>query len=211
MSALADFYDLLIPELSGCSTAMLDLHLRDVTREFCGATSVWRAPLASIDTVADQATYTVVVPVNSQLVRITKLAVAGLLLWQLSDRGSDRSALVARPKYAPSNPPFSMDEGLSQITLMEVPEATVIGGMEITAALKPSLDASTVPDFLRTQHSEAIRFGVLSRLMAMGKKPWTDRELASAYASRWNSALAFAAYQAQVGNTREPLRVKKHH
>jgi len=62
---------------------------------------------------------------------------------------------------------------------------------------------------LKTQYSEAMRFGTLSRLMLMAKKPWTDRGLATEYASEYRQQLNFAAYQGQVGNTRQQLRVKK--
>lgn len=209
MSALADFYDLLLPELPGCSTGLVDLHLREVARDFCSKTGQWRQALTAIDLVADQAAYTVATPASSELVRVTALTVSDELLWQLSDRNADRSDVGEHAKYVPNEPPFSLSADLTQITLVEVPTAAVVGGLEITAALKPTAFAATLPDFLKAQYSEAIRFGVLSRLMAMGKKPWTDRELAMAYDSRWSSQLNFAAYQATVGNTREPLRVTK--
>lgn len=57
MSALADFYDLLLPELPGIATPMVDLHLREVARDFCTKTSAWREDLTAIDLVAEQGTY----------------------------------------------------------------------------------------------------------------------------------------------------------
>lgn len=209
MSALADFYDLLLPELPGCSTALVDRHLVDMAREFCSTTGLWHQTLTAIDLVAEQATYTVATPASSELVRITELTVAGELLWRLSDRGVDRQPEGEDAKYRTNEPPFSLSTDLAQITLMEVPTAAVVGGLEIKAALKPTAAADTLPDFLKSQHSEAIRYGVLARLMVMGKKPWSDRELAVTYDGRWRTAINFAAYQATVGNTREPLRVKK--
>lgn len=209
MSALSDFYDLLLPELPGCATALVDLHLREVAREFCTKTSIWRQDLTAINLVASQAAYAVATPASSELVRITQLTVAGELLWQLSDRNVERQQDGVAAKYNTNEPPFSLSADFAQITLMEVPTEALTGGLEITAALQPTSSAATLPDFLKTQHSEAIRFGVLSRLMAMGKKPWTDRELSAAYDVRWNAKLNFAAYQATVGNTREPIRTKK--
>jgi len=209
MSALADFYDLLLPELPGIATPMVDLHLREVARDFCTKTSAWREDLTAIDLVAEQGTYTVATPASSELVRITELTVAGELLWRLSDRNEGRQNAGATPKYRPNQPPFTLSADLTELTLLEVPAAAVVGGLVIKAALKPTVAATTLPDFLKAQHSEAFRHGVLSRLMAMGRKPWTDRDLAMVYDTLWNGAVNFAAYQATVGNTREPQRTKK--
>lgn len=207
MSALSDYYDLLLPELPGCLPSMVDLQLREVAREFCEKTSIWREDLTAIDLVAGQAAYAVASPSVSAMVRVVSLTVADVLLWK--DRqvkeGDDE------PKYNPSEPPFTLSADLTTLTLAtdEVPTASLVGGLVITAALKPTAAAANLPDFLRSQWSDAIRAGVLSRLMVMGRKPWTDRELAGIYASTWNTQLNKAANQGQVGNTRKQLRVRK--
>lgn len=212
MSALSAFHDLLLPELPGCTVAMVNLHLRETAREFCRRTSAWRETLTAVNTVAAQAGYAIAAPANGEIVRITKLTVNGILLWRHSDHNRAGTDSEVDPKYGIDEPPFTFDENLTTITLAtdEIPDAAEVGGLVVEAALKPTADAATLPDFLLTQHSEAIRYGTLSRLMMMSKKPWTDRPLAAEYSQRWHSELNFAAYQAQVGNTRQPLRVKKY-
>jgi hypothetical protein len=206
MSTLASYYDLLLPELPGCTTAMLDFHLRETVREFCSRTSVWRADMAAINLVADQAAYSITTPTESEVVRVTALTMNGEALWIDSDKTDGSNA----PQYQRNDPPFSMSADLTQIVLVEdeVPSASLVAGLEITAALKPTASAATLPDFLMSQYSEAIRHGALSRFMVM-KKPWRDLQLATYYGGRWESALNFAAYQGQVGNTRQHLRVKQ--
>lgn len=212
MSALSAFHDLLLPELPGCTIAMVNLHLRETAREFCAKTSAWREPLAAVNTVAAQAGYALATPTNSELVRVTELTVNSILLWRHSDHDRAGTATEVIPQYLIDQPPFTFDENLSTITLAtdEIPTAAVVGGLVVEAALKPTAAAATLPDFLLTKYGDAIRYGTLSRLMVMGKKPWGDRPLAVEYGQRWHAALNFAAYQAQVGNTRQPLRVKKH-
>lgn len=207
MSILADFYDLLMPELPGCTTAMVDLHLQAVAREFCLHTSAWRAPLAAVDLVANQAAYALPTPANSELVRVLQLTVGNELLWR--DRDGRRYETDC-PQYTTDEPPFAMSDDLTTIALIkdEVSTAALVAGLKVTAALKPTVGAATLPDFLKSQYSEAMRYGTLSRLMMMNKKPWTDRGLASEYASMYRSQTNFAAYQGQVGNTRQQLRVK---
>jgi hypothetical protein len=212
MSALAEFHDLLLPELPGCTVAMVNLHLREAAREFCAKTSAWRQALTAVDTVAGQAGYVLATPAESELVRVTELTVNDILLWRHS--AIERAATDSEdlPKYDIDETPFTLDANLTTITLAadEIPTAAVTGGLAVTAALKPTAAAANLPDFLLVHHSEAIRHGTLQRLMRMAKKPWTDRPLAVDYESRWHSALNFAAYQAQVGYTRRPLRVTKH-
>lgn len=211
MSALTAFHDNLLPELPGCTAAMVDFHLRAAAREFCRKTSAWRQTLTAIDTVAGQAAYTLLLPADSQLVRVTELSVAAVLLWRDRDVEPPADANAVRPKYGVTEPPFSLDANLTTLTLGtdEIPTAAVTGGLLVVAALTPTAAAAAVPDFLLSQYSEALRFGTLFRLMAMGKKSWTDRELAVEYRTNWNAQLNLAAYQAQVGNTRHQLRTRK--
>lgn len=201
----SDFYDLLMPELPGCTTAMVDFQLRETLRDFCMKTGVWNAQFTDI-TLTGIATYTLVTGVaDSEVVRLTRLDVGTDLLWTDSDRSS-KDNLV--PKYERNEPPFTLSADKTQITLID-DEATSTDTASIQGTLKPTAAATTYPDFLKSQYSEAIRFGTLARLMVMGKKPWTDRELAVAYARQYMEQLNFAGYQAQVGNTRERLRVRK--
>lgn len=202
MSALAEYYDLLLPELPGCPIAMLDLNLRETARDFCNTTSVWRESLAPISLIGGQAQYAMVAPANSEVLRVTSVTVKGVLLW-VDEHDADC-------KYNKYEPPFTLSADMAQITLdpPEVPAGSVVNEMVVIAALKPTNSAATLPDFLLKQYSEAIRFGTLSRLMRMAKKPWTDRELAFNYESRWNAERNFAAYQGAVGNNRRPLRVR---
>lgn len=210
-TALKDFYDLLMPELPGCTTPMLDLQLRETARAFCQQTSAWKLPFDAVNLVADQATYDLEPSEpEAEVVRVIKLTLGSELIWEDTDR-EQKSADASEPKYVRNEPPFTLSPDLLEITLMadEVPTAAVTGGMVIVGAMKPTARATRLPDFLKGQYSDAMRFGTLARLMVMAKKPWTDRALAAAYMGMWHQQLNFAAYQAQVGNTRERLRVKQ--
>lgn len=206
-----EFHDLLLPELPGCTVAMLNLHLRQVVREFCAKTGAWREPLTAVNTVAAQAAYTLTLLADSELVHVTKLIVNGVILWRHQDRKPAATDTEVEPKYTVDEPPFTLDHNLAILTMAtdEIPTAAVTGGLVVEAALKPIEACTTIPAFLFTQYSEALRYGTLARLMKM-KKPWGDRPLALDYESRWHSALNLAAYQAQVGNTRRTLRTKPH-
>ncbi|MCY1167579.1 hypothetical protein D9M73_75470 [compost metagenome] len=208
---LADFYDLLLPELPGCPVALLDLHLVLAARQFCSQSSAWREPFTPLDLVAGQADYYLDPPeTQSEVVRLTSLTINDTLLWLDSD--AEQLSITARcPKYRRNEPPFTLGNDLRTMTLMvdEVPTAAVTAGMVVEGAMQPKQGADRLPDLLLIQYSEAMRYGTLARLMVMAKKPWTDRDLAREYLVGWNGAMNYAAYQAQVGNTRQHLRSKK--
>ncbi len=209
-----DYYDLLLPDLPGCGTAMLDSNLREVARDFCSKTDAWTVDFDPIDLVATQASYDLAAPTaQAEVVRIITLTVGSDLLWDDSDRLEGRADNArGTPKYERNDAPFKLSGGMDEITLLPdvVPTADLVGGMVIKASIMPKIDTTLLPSFLRTQNSESIRAGVFSRLMRMQKKPWSNPPLASEYAAEWRQALNFAAYKAQVGNTREHLRTRKY-
>ncbi len=205
---LSAFYPLLLPELPTCPEPMMDLHLREVAREFCLQTGAWTVPLDAIDLVAAQATYDLDAPESEAVItRITSVTANSVLLWSDTDPKADEDT----PKYVRTDPPFTVSNDLLEFTLIEdeVPSAAVADGLVLVGTLLPAPGAATLPDFLLTTYSEAMRVGTLARLMVMGNKPWTDRALATDYRAQWQRLTGFAAYQADVGNTRKTLRVRK--
>jgi hypothetical protein len=210
VKTLASFYDHLLPELPGCTTAMLDLHLLLWAREFCTTGHVWRADFDAVDLVADQPTYDLdASETQSEAVKVIRLTVDDILLYD--ELWSDDSQADTGPKYPAGHPPFTLSDTMLEITLLEdeIPTAAVTGGLEVYGSMRPKATATSLPDFFLQEHVEAMRMGVLSRLMRMAKKPWSNPALAQEYASQYQSLLQFAATNAQRGNTRAPLRVRK--
>lgn len=209
MAAFTAFHDHLLPELPGCTVAMVNLHLLHTARDFCETTSAWRVAVDPVATEADVALYDISEPeLGSEIVRVTRLAINSTLLWD-DTWNPDTPGDV--PKYDRSEPPFSLSNDGTELTLIddEIPSAAVADGFAITAALRPKFTATVLPDFLKTEHLEAMRTGTLARLMVMGKKPWTAREQAQKYLSDFTVLKGRAAFNAQVGNTKKRLRVRK--
>jgi hypothetical protein len=210
MIEFSAFHDLLLPEVPGCTTALLDFQLRQVARDFCTRTSAWDTEFDPIELVPGQAAYDLFPTDNdAQTVRLISLVADGKLLWKSTDP-EVKQVTQTHAVYACTEPPFALSNDMLQIVLADYQVPTAAGLLLVTGAVKPTLKAETLPDLLQSQFSEAMRVGVLARLMAMMKKPWTDRELSAKYASDWNAAVNFAAYQVQTGFTRAPLRVRKY-
>ena len=195
---------------------MLDIAILAVAREFCEHTSVWKLALTPIDTIAGQATYTLPFPEDSELTRVIDITLLGgddssVLLWRYDDRERPGETIaLPEPKYASELPPFSLSLEFDQIIIAddEIPEESVVGGLTINAAMQPTPDATTLPDFLLNQYSEEIKVGVLSRMMVMNR-PWRDLVLAAKYEGDYNEKMNFVAYQSAVGKTKQRLRSRK--
>lgn len=214
--ALVAFYDQLMPELKGITTAMVDLHLVQTARDLCERTSCWRVAFTA-STVAAEPTYDISAPEpKSEVVRLTRMAIDSVLLWNDSWHDPLHRALWGErpddaPKYRRNDPPFTMNPENTEFTLIsdELPGADGSDNIALIAALKPSFTATTLPDLLKFELLEGLRAGTLARLMRMGGKPWTDRELASFYALEYGRLCGMVASHAQGGNTKQRLRVRK--
>jgi hypothetical protein len=205
--AFSAFYDYLMPELPGCTTRMVDLQLLLIAREMCERAGVWNDSLSPIDSEAARTDYPLVSPyAKSEVSRVMRLTWGGCLQWSAIEPKRDHCPKPEeRPRYLAGQPPFGLNAAMDTIKLTEQPAGQIL----IDAQLRPALSATTLPDLLMTQHLETVRMGVLSRLMAMGGKPWSNGPLAGVYVSQYMSALNHGAANAGNGNTRAPMRTAR--
>lgn len=198
MKAFSTFYDVLLPELPGCTTRMLDLHLLMVARDVCERAGCWSASV-TVSAEADRLDYPLSSPEpKSEISRVTRIEWGGQLQWALIRPPRHEQ----QPLFAPGEPPFALNSAMDTIVLADQPDGEIL----IAATLRPSLQAIQLPDLLLNRHQETLRVGVLSRLMRMGGKPWSNPALGAQYASEFESHLNHAAMNAQHGNARAPLR-----
>ena len=215
MKTLATFYDLIMPELPGISTALVDQYLIQMAREICEHSRAWREDFDATDAFAGQATYDVFAPeTKAELVAVHKLTVGSVLLfddsWRMPITRYELDTADA-PKYRKDNPPFSISADLTQLTLIddEIPSADAVGSILITGSMKPAMDATSLPDWLYVVHARTLKSAVLSALMAQAGKPWSAPAQSGLYAADYASRLQFAATNAQTGNTRRVLRTRQ--
>jgi hypothetical protein len=214
VKAFSSFYDALLPELPGCTTVLLDYHLRQVARDFCDRTGCWVDTFPTIQMAANTVSYFVLTQEpKTQLVRLLRMTINGRLQWSafetddcdLEQRVDTGACDTEQPRFAPQHPPFTLDYNRELLTLKEQPDGDIV----LVGSMKPTLAVTTLPDLLLNVHLEAVRTGVLSRLMVMPRKPWTDRALAVDYRSAYERDVQAAKTQTQNGNTRKPLRTRQ--
>ena len=187
------FYDLIRPELPGIFDAMLDQAIVQVARDFCMRTRCWRDDFFSQGTKAGEASYELGAAWGDP-VSVLLLEVNGRVLFD--ELNPDRA------EYPNHRPPFrlSADFGLLTLEGCEVPGVDSQDGLVTAGAMQPAVNAALLPDMLLYRYSEEMRLGVLARLLVLGGKPWTDRELAVAYRTEYESMRSRATHLIARGN-----------
>ncbi|MDB5730692.1 MAG: hypothetical protein JWQ03_587 [Variovorax sp.] len=200
--ALSDFYDYVMPELPGITAPLVDQHLLAVAREICERTGLWRESV-SLVAEEDRLDYGLYAPTaRTEVTRVLRVSWGQVLQWCATE---DPQNPEDHPRFTADEPPFILDAAGETVIFEVQPH----GDIDILAALRPSLAAITLPNILLTHHIEMVKRGVHSRLMRMGGKPWTDRDLAVDYGHDYDAFLNHAAMTADNGNTRALLRSRR--
>lgn len=200
MKAFSQFYDDLLPLVTGCPTAMADHALKRAVREWCDRTLCWRDWLADVTTLADENNYDFEVQATQEVVQVLRATLDGAEVdvlspdnlptnWRTAD-WCDRAAIVTT-------------DGVS-FTLVPMPSAGQTVAVEV--ALRPSDTATTVEDFIHARYCAQIAKGAAARLHAMPGKPYTYP--ASTARAEFESDIARVASEVAHAFSRTPLRVR---
>lgn len=184
MADFSRFYDLTIPYLPGAEIPIINHHTRKVLRDFLKRTTVWRQVFQFYTAGDGTSAYQLTPPAG----------VVGSIL-EVYINGSDRAAPVVpedRRYSAPPGVPAGWWSILpAVIHLFPAPNAVL--PIKINAAMTLAIDgdASTeeFPDEIFEEHGEVIAAGVISAMMLMPGKPWTQRESALTYGRTYGSAV----------------------
>lgn len=214
------FYDYLLPELPGCTTALLDLRLRDVARDYCTHAHAWVAPLMDLYVDPAATSYPLVMQQpHTDLSRLLKMTVGtgsddpcSTLYWQAIEAPTvPRNSFTTThrtpyPRFRIDQPPFVLSSDANSLTFTQPIDGPVV---TFTAAIKPTITATTLPDFLLLDQLDAIRCGVFARLKRMSGKPWSDAASAAESGREWQGWINHQAGEALRGNQRALLRSTK--
>ena len=167
MANLDTLYPQIAPELPQCPTPILYQALQQAARDFCFDTSVWRADLTPIPTVADQATYT--------LTSDEAEAVIHQVLKCDVDTSEDWA--------------FTVDRRAGTITLDPIPSETGLD-IQLEVVYQPLPTVTALPDFLMERYERALVYRVISRLKVRRRSPWADPDGARYYENMYQDEVA---------------------
>jgi hypothetical protein len=183
----------------------VDFHVRQAAIEFCRRSQAWREELP-ITVVADTATYVLPLPVDSvpsMLQDFTVLDSDGNSVDQYHIVNANRGRKLTRDNRWTAYVYLS-DDGLS-ITVEPVPDSTD-AQLVPYVSLKPTQDATTLPDLLREQYADTIAAGALSRLLNLPKTGWRDVAAAAEKRQSFLSDCGAASVRASRGSARSKTR-----
>ncbi|SOD41725.1 phage adaptor protein [Nitrosovibrio sp. Nv4] len=200
MTIWSDFYDLVIPDLPGCTFSAADSALRQSAITFCEQSLAWQVAHPDVPVVAGIAGYAFAPPEGTVVHAVTFAALDGEEIAPYLG-GAGVSAQNWRGWI--SAPQYIVDDAAS-ITLVPRPGAAAI--LIMTVALKPSPVSTGIDDALFNEYREAIVHGALARLMLSPKKPYTNAQLAAYHQQQFSIKTAAAGLRAARSHTRAPLR-----
>ena len=185
MAALDDFYDDVMPHLGGAEKPLVDLHIRRAVRDFLSRTTLWRATIA-VPTAIGQSDY----PLTPTA---TDSAVAGVYACTFDGGRMDNISEQRQPLpgvVLQNGQPRAYAEPVRAL-LRVYPAPDRIANLNVGVVLTLPLDPSvaTVPDFVVEHYRDVVADGILSNLLLIAKKPWSDPQMGLLRRSNYNNAV----------------------
>lgn len=199
-------YDDVLPEIPGAQLSLVDQKIREAGIDLCKQALVWRETLDGIGIGAGLLSYPLDPPTQAIFWRPYRVALDARPLSAMAPGDIDLLHPDWRTKGA--TPLYYFVEPDDTLCIAPLPAAG--GVMEVDAALAPSNAATGLPSLLFTYHRQLIAKGAKAKLMLMGKKSWTDRELGAKYESEFNCEIGSMAFRV-AGRGAAPLRVTTCH
>lgn len=175
--------------------------LRDVARDFCEATRIWR----ETDTITvETPESTAISDAGYAIVEIERADIDGTKLVPVTIAWLDHEETDWRSITEDAAPAKYVAQ-LGPDTVTVVPYAT--GELTLQLIVEPSITATTVPAFLLHHHADAIGRGAAGRLLNIpgdNANPALAADLTGQY-ERWKAAAKFTTAK---GQQRAPLRTR---
>lgn len=198
MATFDSFLPDVLPYLAADPGEPVVLHaIKRTATRFCTESWVWKHLPAAMNVTAGQALYTPAAPDGAAVARILTAEYDGTPLDP--DEVTQLALTMPRWRTDTGTPRRFAQLTPESITLVPVPSSSLAGSLTLTLALRPADDADDLPDWLASAYVDEIVSGVLSRLMLMPGKPWTDLANGQDRREQFRSAIASARADAVDG------------
>lgn len=214
----SDIYPFVLPEVPGVPEPMLDHYIRQTAINFLEESQVWTADVTAIDLVANTGTYSLVSPAQTVTASplLTEVPDVAMVKWAWVDGvqifPASQEELGALVEYW-ADKTASVVSNYTQltqdtITLYPTPNYASTGGLKIKIAIRPSLTATGIPDWIGTKYIQELSVGAKAALMGMIGKPWTSPDGEAKYSAMYASMLTKATVEGNRSFTRTTSTVR---
>ena len=188
---ISELAENIVFRLPGCDDVMIRKTIQDVYREFCRETKCLTAE--RMVEIAGGCSQYALPPMIGEVVTGVRAVAIGVQRLRpgidYSTHGSMPLVLSLAPRWVPPPPPPVPDGMIVPASVPgETPPSATLAEMHIHLAPVfarvvqeeiPALNSERVPRGFIERHGDAICSGVLSRLFAMQKRPWSDPQQAA--------------------------------
>lgn len=184
----SDLYNRIRSHLPGCPDPLIEVHLRETAIRFCRETKIWEETIEEIYPLEGVTRYKLNLPEETRAISLLS-AIQGK---SESDEGES---------LWPSINVFGL------LTFDEQPP-TDKGKIEIRLILRPSDDATGMPDRIGSDYDTALIHGCIATLQSMPKKDWSNPSMVPFHHNIYTARVNDANIDRATGNNEEVLRVK---
>lgn len=208
VAALSDLYPFVLPDVPGCPTPLVDKAIRNTVIDFCEDTRAWRADLAALDIVTDQALYTLIPLAETRVITLVYVAHEDYPLTAKSEDQLDREwprlnyAYAYESHYTEQGTPWRQVKDAQAtyyyqparhtLRLVPIPDTSKVGALRVRAALKPTPTANTFSQEVFDDYYQVLAAGALYHLQTMPGKDWSDGNAAALNVQRYREGKTMA-------------------
>ena len=165
--------------------------LRDAAQRFCFETEVWKEPLAAIDLVAGQVSYTLTTDWQAEIRRIHKVWVKTAEDITAGRLGSEHDC--SKDTYTPSTAIYRFYTAPASAALAD--------GLVIEIVLVPNLQTDEMPEWITGLYGNAFIYGAIADMCThKGSGPMFDADTARLYNSKYEKIKTAVMAEAFRGN-----------
>lgn len=203
MKSLKAFYPAIMPFAPGVPIITAENWIRQAAIEFCERTKLWR--WSDSFTLTSDLSEDILSPAGSTVFGIELAELDGRKLTSVTPEWLDANLSGWRTNE-------NIEGGGRYFTQLEpnticvVPNS--IGTLYLSLFLKPSHDATEVPDFIADQYRQAIADGALGQILAIPNQSFTDTQMAIARTQLFQSRLDSLANSGSTGQQRARVGTK---
>ena len=196
----------------------VDAEVKEIIRDFCRDTGVWKITLARISTVADTSTYTLVIPTTDGItetcyidnVKYKEDGADDDQFRNLTPFTQEEADLYENGSWAfhEAPDPYKFHSNISkQLILYPIPTVASDEGLLVRVVVRPTDAATTCKDVIYIEYKQAIAIGAAANIMNMPNKPWSNAEMAIFYKAQYLARRDEAYQKVKSGYTKSKQQV----
>ena len=206
-------YDSFFPEVMPFFPGIPELVLENAVRNACiefAERSEWLfyTPRPQI-VIANQSVYDLTLDLPADTI-VAKVQSAWIFQQQLVPKSEEDLGRIYGLDWrkATGSPCYLTQYEPETLLIAPIPTVTVVGGLECTLVIRPSVQSTTVDGSLLNRWHEVIAAGARSRLYATPGHAYENAKLSGGYAVQFDEGIMRAQIARRMGLTRAVLRVR---